>query len=251
MARQRSIVKLEGTIGDITFLKTRDGYMAKEKSYVSSERIASDPAFQRTKENNAEFGRAGKAGKVLRSAFRNQLLFAKDSRVISRLVTEMMRVIKADTTSMRGERNVLDGDLMFLEGFDFNVHGKLSTTLFALYQATIDRVTGNASVSIDPYIPLNQIAAPSGTTHFKIRSAAAEVDFLSGNYIFDEQESAILPWDNLATAALTLSNALTANSAQPIFLVLGIEFLQQVNGSHYPLKNGAFNALSLVKVDVV
>jgi hypothetical protein len=33
------------------------------------------------------------------------------------------------------------------------------------------------------------------------------------------------------------------------FLALGIEFYQEVNGQMYPLKNGAFNALSLVKVD--
>jgi len=33
-----------------------------------------------------------------------------------------------------------------------------------------------------------------------------------------------------------------------MFLALGIEFFQEVNGSMYSLKNGAFNPLSLVKV---
>jgi hypothetical protein len=32
-------------------------------------------------------------------------------------------------------------------------------------------------------------------------------------------------------------------------LLLGIQFLQDVNGSLYPLKNGAFNALAVVKTD--
>jgi hypothetical protein len=31
--------------------------------------------------------------------------------------------------------------------------------------------------------------------------------------------------------------------------VLGIEFYQEVNGTYYSLKNGAFNALSIVQVD--
>lgn len=251
MARQRGIIKLDGTIADITFLKTQDGYMAKEKSHISADKIANDPVFQRTRENNAEFGRAGKAGKVLRTAFRNHLQTAKDSRMISRLTTEMMRVVKADTVSARGFRNVIDGELAFIEGFDFNVNGKLGTTLFAPYTTAIDRATGSASVSVDPYVPVNQIAAPSGTTHFRIRSAAAEVDFSTGGFVADEQSTAVLPWDNTATAALTLSNSLTANSTHPIFLILGIEFLQHVNGTEYPLKNGAFNALSVVKVDVV
>ena len=73
MAKQRGIIKLEGTIGDITFQKTQDGYLAKEKSSIPASRIATDPAFQRTRENNAEFGRAGKAGKVLRNALRGAL----------------------------------------------------------------------------------------------------------------------------------------------------------------------------------
>jgi hypothetical protein len=33
-----------------------------------------------------------------------------------------------------------------------------------------------------------------------------------------------------------------------LFLSLGIEFFQEVNGKRYPLKNGAFNALALVEV---
>ena len=68
MARQKGIIKLDGTIGDITFYKSQDGYLAREKGGVSADRIANDPNFQRTRENGEEFGRAGKAGKMLRMA---------------------------------------------------------------------------------------------------------------------------------------------------------------------------------------
>ena len=63
MARQKGIIKLDGTIGDITFYKSKDGYLAREKGGIPADRIANDPAFQRTRENGAEFGRAGKAGR--------------------------------------------------------------------------------------------------------------------------------------------------------------------------------------------
>ena len=68
MARQKGLIKLKGTMGDITFYRTADGYMAREKGGISAERMRTDPAFQRTRENMAEFGRAGKAGKVLRNS---------------------------------------------------------------------------------------------------------------------------------------------------------------------------------------
>ena len=92
------------------------------------------------------------------------------------------------------------------------------------------------------------IAAPGGTTHFKIISAGAEIDFENESFVVDTQETAVLPWDNIATAVINLANTVTANSIHPLFLALGISFYQQVNGQMYPLKNGAFNALSLVKV---
>ena len=55
MARQKGIIKLKGSIGDVSFYKTKDGYLAREKSGVDKDRIKNDPAFQRTRENGAEF----------------------------------------------------------------------------------------------------------------------------------------------------------------------------------------------------
>jgi hypothetical protein len=46
-----------------------------------------------------------------------------------------------------------------------------------------------------------------------------------------------------------LTASITANSVLPVVQVLGIEFYQEVNGQMYPLKNGAYNALSVVIVD--
>ena len=65
----------------------------------------------------------------------------------------------------------------------------------------------------------------------------------------DTQSTAVLPWDTNATAVIDLENTVTAASTHPLFLALGIEFYQEVNGQMYPLKNGSFNALALVKVD--
>ncbi|HVT84488.1 MAG TPA: hypothetical protein VHD35_04765 [Chitinophagaceae bacterium] len=249
MAKQKGIMKLEGTIGGITFYKSKDGYLAKEKSGVPADRIANDPAFQRTRENGAEFGRAGKAGKVLRNALRALLQNASDSRMVSRLTTDFIDVIQADTTNPRGQRNVIDGEAELLEGFDFNINGKLGTTLYAPFTATIDRVAGTLTANLPAFIPLNMIAAPAGTTHYKIVSAGAEVDFENEAFVVDAKDSGVLPWDGVATAVINLANAVTANSVHPLFLALGIEFYQQVNGQMYSLKNGAYNALSLVKVD--
>ena len=78
-----------------------------------------------------------------------------------------------------------------------------------------------------------------------------QIDFENEKFVVDVKETAILPWDATPTAVVDLANAVTANSTHPLFLALGIAFYQQVNGQMYPLKNGAFNALALIKVNGV
>jgi hypothetical protein len=248
MARQKGIIKLKGTVGGITFYKTQDGHLAREKGGVDAARIKNDPAFQRTRENGSEFGRAGTAGKVLRTSIRGLLLNSADNRMVSRLTQAMTRVIKADATSIRGERNVIDGEAELLQGFEFNIRGKIGTSLYAPIVPTIDRVTGQIKVVIPSFIPSNMIAAPTGTTHFKVISAGSEVDFANETYVSVNSASAILPWSITPTSVITQTNTVTPASTKPLFLFLGLEFYQEVNGTMYPLKNGAFNPLAIAKV---
>ncbi|RYD94891.1 MAG: hypothetical protein EOP50_08855 [Sphingobacteriales bacterium] len=248
MAKQRGIIKLKGTIGDITFYKSQDGYVAREKGGVDAKRIATDPAFQRTRENGAEFGRAGKASRMLRTALNPLLINSKDSKMVGRLTREMVKVIQADAINERGLRNVIDGEAELLLGFEFNIRGKLGTTLYAPFTATIDRALGTLKVDFDPFVPANMINAPSGATHFKITTGGAEIDFEAETYVIQTSETAILPWDSTPTVAIAHSNAVTPASTKPLFVALGIVFYQEVNTQMYPLKNGAFNPMALVKV---
>ncbi|WP_317127504.1 hypothetical protein [Chryseobacterium salivictor] len=58
----------------------------------------------------------------------------------------------------------------------------------------------------------------------------------------------MLPIDTVLTTAVQLNNNLPENSVNPLFLVFGINFYQEVNGTFYELKNGAYNALQIVNV---
>jgi hypothetical protein len=160
-------------------------------------------------------------------------------------------VIQADATNTRGQRNVIDGEAELLSGFEFNSNGRLGGTLYAPYTPAIDRVTGALTVNIPAFVPINMVAAPAGATHFKIVMAGAEVIFEADQFVNGSAASEQLPLDATPTAELNLSVNVTANSTNPLFVVLGIEFYQQVNGALYSLKNGAYNALAIVMVSGV
>ncbi len=251
MARQTGIIKLKGTIRDISFYKTSDGHLAREKGGIDKSRMKNDPAFQRTRENGSEFGRAGKGGKLVRSAIRILLLNAKDKRVVSRLTTDLLKVVKTDAVNERGMRTIEDGSMGLISGFDFNTNGKLGSTLFAAYSNDFDRASGEASVNIPSFSPSVRIAAPAGTTHFKLVTGASELDFAGETSTFESDETAILPYDSADTGIVDFVSALTPNSVLPVIQVLGVEFYQEVNGQMYPLKNGAYNALAVVYVDTI
>ena len=60
MARQNGILKIEGTLENLTFYKTQDGNLVKIKGGVSAVR----PNLSATGENGVEFGNAASAGKL-------------------------------------------------------------------------------------------------------------------------------------------------------------------------------------------
>jgi len=249
MARQSGLIKFTGQMGGVSFYKTaEDGYLARTKGGVDAERIKNSPEFQRTRENGAEFGRAGAAAKLLRQVFRALIANTSDSRMASRLTAEMVKVVKADETSARGERNVLDGETELLRGFDFNDKGKLTRTFFAPYLAAIDRAGGTIGVNIPAFVPGNMVAAPTGATHFRLVSAGAEINFETGVYLVNQATTQDLAFSNQQQPALALENLVTPGSSAPLFLIFGIEFYQQINAQMYSLKNGAYNALSLIAV---
>lgn len=249
MAKQRGVVKLEGTVGDVTFYKSKNGYIAREASAITGDRIKTDVKFRRTRENMSEFGRAGKSGKLLRDAIRELLQYAKDGKIVTRLVTAMMRVIKADKTNVRGQRNVIDGEAALLEGFECNITSPLSTSFVVRPEISIDRAAGKAVISLPAYVPEEHVVIPAGGTHYKLVSQAAEIDFEAGTSVVNIKKTDFMPWSAVEQPPMTIETTFTANSKHPVFVLLGIQFSQMANGQQYALSNDAFNSLSIVKVD--
>lgn len=251
MAEQSGIIKLNGTMGGITFYKSADGHLAREKGGISAKRIARDPAFQRTRENNVEFSTAGKAGKLLRSSIQVLLQNSKDKRCVGRLTRALLGVVKTDPVNERGQRLVQDGNMQLLNDFEFNQNGKLGETFFTPFESSLDRTTGELSLLIKAYQAAIRIAAPGGATHYRLSFGGAELDFENKAFNFGIDQTAILPYDTSLQAEQTLTVSLPADSVLPMIGVLGIDFFQEVNGQMYPLKNGAFNPLAIMVVDQV
>ncbi len=248
MARQKGILRIKGTIGGMTFYRSQDGDLVREKGGVSGERIANDPAFVRTRENGKEFGAAGVAGKLLRDSLRPLMLNAADGRVTSRITQVMTDVLKLDTTSVRGSRTPAIGlagvpGKALLRGFNFNLKAILGGVLFKPF--AVNTTTG--VITIPVLTPINDIAFPAGATHMTITGGYGNINFATGVTALNLTNAV-----NLAINAVTGAVTLTPTAVPPgtgiKVYMLKIEFFQMVNTVQYSLKNGAFNALALVEI---
>lgn len=230
------------------FYKSTDGNIARLHTPISPERIASDPSFARTRENMAEFGRAGRGAKLLRVALRSELQKVQDRRASNRLLRELVRIIKTDAVSPRGERNLVKAEKTPLVGFEFNATARLGSTFFAPFTTTINRASGEATVSVPAFNPANSVEAPEGATHFRINTAVVAVDFGLQTHLYAGTRSQEIEQNGATTELLTLTSSLQPNPAGAMLLVVGLEFFQKVNNNIYALNHGTFNALAIVEV---
>jgi hypothetical protein len=108
----------------------------------------------------------------------------------------------------------------------------------------VDSATG--VVSITDLVPINEIAAPAGSTHFSMKSAFAIVDFEAGTSDVGYSNVENLPINGTSTS-ITLTPATVPTGTGTKLFLLQIEFFQEINAIQYSLKNGAFNALAIVE----
>lgn len=251
MAKQDSILEIKGSIGKLSFYKTADGHFVRKKTSVDPKRLATSPRYARTREAMAQFGTAGAAGKLVRRALDPIAQFTSDRKVVSRLTTKMVEVVKADKINPRGKKNVIDGETELLTGFEFNTVGQLGTTFKMQFESVIDRVTGNVQIKIPAFVPITNVKSPIEATHFQLHLAGVEVDFEKGTYVAGFKTTDPLLLDSKEVSALELGVTLPPNSTHPLILAVGISFSLEDVGVMLPINNKTYNALAIVKVSAV
>lgn len=250
MPKQSGHIKIRGTIDDLTYAKTKDGFSVRKATIVPKGRMFKDPRFKRTRENLQEFNEAAKSNKLIRHCFSGVSKNIADKRVMTRLTAALFPVIRTDSQNPRGYRKVTYGDLSKLKGFEFNAVNPMTSAFRDPVVTTINRPNGEVSIAMPAYTPGITIKYPNEATHYRFVYAAAALDFLTENFSRDVKLGATQLLDELPVAAATTVLQLPANSSDPVFVLLGIEFFQKSeDGLLSLLTNGSFSSLQLILVD--
>ncbi|WP_293899013.1 hypothetical protein [Sphingobacterium sp. UBA5670] len=251
MAKQVSLIKLEGNVGDLSFFKSKTiGFQARMKTGVSGDRIATDPAFARTRENGSEFGRAQQYGKLLRDLLRDVLFQNSDSKFSQRLASRFLKVIQSDTKSARGERVLTPQNLVMLQHLECNDRTKLGDISLVPISLDYDRVSGDGILESMGLIPHLNIAKLQGATHVRYTIVLQEFNGDDSDQRPVINRSSYISLRENTPMDLQLVANLQADSDRSVLLLAGMEYFQLVNGAYYPLSNGQYNALTIKRVYV-
>ncbi|MBO9699555.1 MAG: hypothetical protein J7604_05050 [Sporocytophaga sp.] len=265
MARQKGIIKINGSLGGITFYQQNGENFTRETNGPSKEKIQSDPAFRRTRENNQEFAGSAAAGKALRLGLQTYLDVMSDSRVTSALMKQFRIMVNRADSGTRGQRPIeilKHKDL--LVGFNFNRFTLFDSVFMAPYSVAVNTDRTAATFTIPDFSTDNSIHVPSGATHLRIIATASALS----SYEFDESSKKYVPTDiesntrnasassvfipiggfvgatTELTPTITPAPALLATSA--LVACIGIEFYQMVASKPYLLAQG--NSMKITNV---
>ncbi|MBC6365750.1 hypothetical protein [Algoriphagus sp. AK58] len=243
MAKQTGVITLKGPVGRLSFYKTRNGYLAREKGGIEKSRIMNDPRFARTRENIREFTDNATSSKLLRDALRPVISKIGDRRLNLRITQVLMQVLKSDEESVRGDRKVKLGNWELIKDMEMNSRSSLRSTLFFEIQS-LDSPSA-WQVQLPAFVPGDMIAIPMGATHYRISATGVGVDFDLGTRTVVSSTAGAQSVLDAATAQSLSVNKAELSGTHFVFL-LSVEFIQIVNGVEYAINNGAHNAAKIL-----
>ncbi len=248
MAKQAGLIRLTGTMGDISFYKTKAGYLAKQKSSLTKARVMKDPAFAGSRKAGTEFGRGAEASANLRHAFFPAARKAKDWSTHFRLNKLMTDIVRSDPWHRKGERVLGAGKVRSLKGFEWNEEQRFSNIFEGCYTARIDAETGRMKVTVAPFKAAEWKGTPKECTHIQLRVGGTALGAADDRSNICLMKSEYLPvGEETEEMVFEMEVPVVAGVLQ--VLGMGVVFYQEVSGEFYDLKEGA--CFAVVDVDVV
>ena len=248
MAKLDGGIPFRGGIGGETAYKMKGvkGIILRSKGGASKEKIKTDSCFERTRENNSEWGGCSKAGKQIRKAMAELKLLA-DYNISAELnkIAKMIQLL--DPEGNRGERSILlSKHCHSLEGFNLNRNVIFDGVVRRPLSSSISREALSAILELpemnpglDFYIPgrlpLFSITAVLGVvpdmvhTPFGYRPAKPETRFTTVSESTEWASTAIsFPAQSLQ---LSLPKDLGLDDSSSLMLSVGISFGMPITNS--------------------
>jgi hypothetical protein len=173
MANQNGVITLSGKLDkQVYFRKNGKNFARSAPQHVQ--------LSENSKKTGKEFGRASSAASLVRQAFWYMAGPIADTSFNQRLRSCFVKVIHVAYSKPKGEREVADGDLSLLRGFQFNRHTR--TELIFLPEPLVEIDPGiGISITLPRFRLEGNVKAPPGAARLVIQLCCCACDFPAKN----------------------------------------------------------------------
>ncbi|MEJ5961350.1 hypothetical protein [Pedobacter immunditicola] len=176
MATSDDSGKFKGNIGNLTYrifngiaiVQTRPGPKTVKQT-VS------------TKASSVDFALSSNRAKVLREILYPMIRGMHDNKMVNRLNAAVGDVIRSNMTLAPGYRDLEDGDLQFLDGFEFNRHSPFSKMLKAKLRLDQNYLEG-IKISLDAFDVKEAMTFPEMASGCTLRVLLSAVSLARNEY---------------------------------------------------------------------
>jgi hypothetical protein len=217
-------VFLNGTIGNVVFYRRMGTQCARTRPLHVKQSEA-------TKIRSANFGIAARAGKTLRSGLTPSMPNPADRSMQSRFSGAISKWLG---TSAIDELPAIDA-VPFLSALEFTKEQPVSQRFKVPLRISVPGANV-VSVSIDPFIPSEQIVAPAGTKLVTLVIAVSGCLLKTGESTGSETHTIDIPYNNTTVAAQVLefnvntpAKSLVVTAARLIYKRFEYNILVQMN----------------------
>jgi len=235
MARQKGLIKLTGTIGDVNFYVTKGvGYARKAGGGFNGKAIKTKASMQRVRENASEFGHCSMVKKQFRLALLPFLEGIQGRELHARLMQLFLELKALDAVSERGQRRVQEGlqtakGKRLLNQFVFTPQHTFLDALHA--KSAFDWTTQELQVS--DFNP-SGFKAPKAATHAGVTLGVLDFDFENLDYSLEVSTTHFLALDAGATSFMLEPETVVTPTHFGV-AVLGLRFYEVIETEVYGL----------------
>lgn len=235
MAKIKSIIKLQGTIGDINFYQLKGETIGRQTGGgFNGEAIRTKESMVRVRENSSEFKGCMQSVQFFKMGLQPFLGRFKDGTLHQRLVSLFTKLKDLDLVAARGSRTVFGGlqttsGQGLLKNYLLTSGSRLEGVL--RQNAVFDWSNG---FSI-PDFEGKRVDFPAGATHLELQVGYLTLDFENFTSAFGSSDTLHLSPTDVIT--VTIPSPALADAGGVKIGVVFARFAQEVNGVFYPLKN--------------
>jgi hypothetical protein len=168
--------KFKGKIGNLTYR------IINGKSIIqSTPGPGTVKQTKKTKASSTDFAVSSNRARILREVLFPMIRGMHDNKMVNRLNSAVGKVLRSNTSLAAGKRDLEEGDLQLLDGFEFNRHSPFSKVFKGKLLLDQNYVEG-IKVSVNPFIVKETITFPETASGCTLRVLIAAISFKDNQY---------------------------------------------------------------------